>query len=129
VTRTLTVNKSSWHYFLATRFSDYPRGVDFDDLCGYSGYVIKGIFGLIAGIAVFAGAAYCFDDFIIGLIFSIIYHSFMVDIPGLTFIAIASAIILFPIFHMWISYTSDGFIPSLYRSYKNKFCMEIEFKE
>ena len=137
--KTLQLNKNSWHYWLTRKYrllSDYET----HDICSYSSIVLGaclltlilfvlsclGIFMIVAGLWVLAGLLFHFS-------YPEILNGFaiMIGVFLLTMLRIR--------YHEWKLnrmfdedgyriHKPDNFLKHAYQSWKQKFCIKVEFK-
>lgn len=146
--KNLTFNKNSWHFWLATRIADYhpPHKFDDDDkfygdsgdICTYTKYVLGAIvlstICIILGIAITALIGTLLSHLMLGIIFSLITGTFFFTEIGVASLIVAFSWCLYGLI-IWISNRkiiesknkSDGFIQHAFRSWKHKFCVQINF--
>ena len=129
--KTLTFNKNSWHYKLAALNNDWHS----TDICSYSKSVIIGLLGCIILFIGAIGYSITVMWFLMACLVSVKTGINVIDTQ-----AIAGAVMLFgpfAVFGMFkyldspTSYKKkpDSFITTAYKSYKEKFCVKIEFTE
>ena len=140
--KTVKFNKDSWHYKLAEEVDSYYPSED-ADLCSYIRTVMKSIFivALMATLvgALFTGMSILAVHAIFGVVYSIIYKTFMFTEPGvvgLIFLAIATIVGSVKFATIYVSNMPsspakpekpDGFISTAYGSWKHKYCARVEF--
>lgn len=150
--KALTFNTNSWHFLLATKvasyrvpsvskYSDgefYTYG-DSADICTYSRHVMGGLLLLtLAGVAI-AGAGFIVSHFLLGIWFSIMLGTWFFSdwaVGAMIVFGIGGFIIGTKVVIDWLynrrmnSRTKpDGFVKHAYKSWKEKFCVQIEFKD
>lgn len=139
----LTLNKKSWHYWIATKLGDHYDGNNTSDLCSYIKEIIRGI--LIAILATAFGTAigifllspvYHFVGVLLGLI-----HRKMIGMEEAGVMMWGFIIIVGTIAYLKIKYDErkqelknlpakpPGVIKSAYRAWKDKVCLLITFKD
>jgi len=144
--KSLIMKKGSWHYLLAsiTMLGDLEY---YDmDICRYTRRVLLGL--LILGVAamLLAFLGFMFWNVIFGVIFSLIYHQFLfTDLGILTsmIIVVVAVIINVKLFvdkvaawelardlrKMRKAKKPDGFVKVAYKSWKEKYCVRVEFSD
>lgn len=140
--KAVNLNKNSWHYYIAQKLGSYrPQEYVNDtrnhktDICTYTSFVLKGFFLLfVMGIAI-AFVGFLFWNVLFGIIFSIIYGTIIfTDIAIAIFMFLLAVIISATLFvgitmikSKLENTESDGFIKTAYKSWKEKFCVKINF--
>jgi hypothetical protein len=137
-----TFYKNSWHYLIAHKIAGYsPYDDAGKNICTYTKYVIGGIIALSVIGAGIAAAGFLFFNLIFGIIFSLIYGAWiMTPIAEATLIMgtiIGTFLALLKLFKMRRERLmstenrnrQDGFVKHAYKSWKEKFCLRIEFTE
>jgi hypothetical protein len=155
----LTFNKDSWHYKIATKVVGYrPRNdddwyegaSDNNDMCTYTRHVMGALLLISVGIALGLYAFYALVEVILGIAFSLMYWSWMfssLGAVGFVFLSIVSAAYGIKTLVNRINESRlmnrreyfkhrlngivkpDGFIKNAYKSWKEKYCVRIEFKD
>ena len=152
--KTLTFNVNSWHFLLATKvanyrvpsvskYSDgefYTYG-DSADICTYSKHVMGGALLLTIAAALIGLVGFLLAHVLIGVWFSFIlgtwfFSSWAEATMIITLVVVASFVMAF-LFKWYIErkrsteYRNrpDGFVKHAYRSWKEKFCVKINFVE
>jgi ABC-type multidrug transport system permease subunit len=142
--KSLTFNKNSWHYLIASMvgYAPYEYGNGHErNICTYSKYVVGGIIVLLVMGAGIAGFGFLFFQVFFGIVFSLIYGMWLMSATG------EAALILTGFFGSiallglaWLAHKRrlerdrfhirpDGFVKNAYKSWKEKFCLKIEFTE
>lgn len=147
--KSLTFNKSSWHYRIATKVSNYsPYDEEYDrgdspDICTYSRHVAGALLLLTLGAALFLGISYILIHVVLGIAFSLMTWSFMFTEIGFAGL-IALCMIGFVCGAIYLKnkieerrnnrrYSNrgvpkpDGFVKNAYKSWKEKYCVRITF--
>ncbi len=158
--KSLTFNKSSWHYLLATKIGNYdpPRKYedsdelygDSGDICTYTRHVLLGALLLTLVGVIIACVGFALWHFIFGIIFSLLCGCYMFSDLGTIVLVVGSIFALSVGFFKSVkaigewnynrkmdkrkNYVNrppkpDGFMKHAYKSWKGKFCVQIEFKE
>ena len=139
----LLLNRNSWHFRLATvygsTYADYPR----EDICSYSGAVLKGFSRvLLFTLLVSIGVSVLYSNLLAWIIICIKLRTFvpMMEIAAIsitlhiTLIALGLATRLYKI--LWGSVIKTArkpepkptFLSKAYKSWKDKTCVPIDFK-
>jgi len=152
--KALTFNTNSWHFLLATKMagykapyvSKYSNGEiytygDKADICTYSKYVVSGLLLLtLAGLAV-AAIGFIVSHILLGIYFSIMLGMwFFSDIAGGAMIVAGLILLWLGVAKAWswnydrkmsTEYRNrpDGFVKHAYKSWKEKYCVQIVFKD
>ena len=131
--KTLTFNKSSWHYTIAN-FGGFDKWDD-QDLCTYTRKFISGIFKSIIIVLCIALFGYGISDAILGIIFSIITGTMLIGESGLFTIYLICCFVFFIGVYLVTgtimeltskrSHKSDGFVTNAYKGWKEKYCIKI----
>ncbi len=140
--KTLKFNTKSWHYQLATKIANYNPGYNDEDLCTYTRHVLGALLILMVGVAGVAIVGLLASHMILGIIFSIMYKTFMFTEFGVIGLILSTIILLM----FSVIYTTkylerrkaakyrggyvpkpDNFIKHAYKSWKDKFCVKIDF--
>ena len=140
--KNIIFNQNSWHYYLANRIGNYhpyyrPYGYgDSTDICTYSRFVLWGIIKLFMFGIMFAVVSHIMIHIMFGIWFSFMLHTFFFSetaIVGLMFLGIIFVILLFCWYDELIAHRRydkpDNFLTQTYKSWKEKFCVKIEFKD
>ena len=129
----INLNKSSWHYQLATAYGSLHKNETVTDICYYTRQVIKGVFLAVFITCLISVAAFCVIDMFMGIGFSIAYGAMLMNTPGLVVL-----ILIFSIGALCaLALASDkvsksnrnkepGFVRTAYRSWKDKFCVKVK---
>jgi ABC-type multidrug transport system permease subunit len=141
--KTLVLSQNSWHYWIASNAADYAwYDHENENICPYLKAVMKGmaVMAVIAVIIAILGSGAW--HFIFGIIFSIIYGTYMFTGAGEAVLAIlallaGSGILVGSLYlisriywKVWdISAKEGTFIAAAYNSLKGKYCIPITFKE
>jgi hypothetical protein len=134
----LKIKKDSWHYKLA-KFGSFGHIRYYSyDICSYTKDVIKGLLlGFMAFLAILT-FIYCIGDALAFLAVISVYGIWFE--PGwpaqiiLTLIITVGLFLLFFVIYpivdniVNLDYNTDKFVPSAYRSFKNKFCIKVEIE-
>jgi len=136
----ITLNRKSWHYWIASNLGDIEDD-EITNICTYLRHIIKGLFvgtiaGLFASLLTFflTTAAYHY----LGVLLGIVHRDATKyeQVGGGIFIvtAIVAAIILIAVkvqnFMEYAKTEKDvGFVRTAYRSFKEKTCILINFKD
>lgn len=144
--KTLIFDKNSWHYYFATKGSDFDP-CDGHNICEYIQYVLAGIIRHTFVLLLLFALSYCAIHMILGIGFSIVYTTWLIDGAGfagalLTFylLAIIGVVYTKEYIHdrKWKRYEMmekgsierpDSFLVNAYKAWKNKYCVKIEFKD
>lgn len=132
-----TINTKSWHYWFATVMGDFSRYDITSDICTYTRSIFLGM------LLTFLLSFLVFIGFILP-VGNLIYCLFIWKINSLAIGAIAFLVtimlmaLLFKLSSIYYKYKShhsvieenkpDNFIKQAYASWKNKFCIKVEFK-
>lgn len=153
--KALTFKKNSWHFWLAKLVgyeapTTWTRGDgtvahygDKGDICTYSRHVVGALFSILVisffGVMGTAIIGTLLAHVILGIIFSIIMGTFFftdIGVIGLFIITIVSLVAGTMYSLSWLrdraresdeSNNPDGFIKHAYRSWKEKYCLKINF--
>jgi hypothetical protein len=137
---TFTINRKSWHYFLAYKLGDFhddESATDENNICFYVRQVAQGVLLGALGCALFAGAAFlaiCGLAFLVHLLINFNLPTVMLQAGGGTAGATVVALVVWGIRTLWLrhrvrSYQKPpSFIKQAYRSFKDKTCVRIETK-
>jgi len=162
--KSLTFNKNSWHFYLATRLGGYVApypymdrygkrgfGGDKGDICTYTQYVLKGMSGLMFIFALSYVLSICIVEMVFSIAFSIYYQADLFSNIGagatiftvLSSIACGISLIVSNIIEKNSNkryaaqlaaennpervVAPDGFIKHAYKSWKQKFCVQVNF--
>ena len=134
----MKIKKDSWHYKLAN-FGDSHGYVPYSsDICSYTKHVIWGLLlGFMAFLAILA-FIYCIGNTLAFLAAISVYGIWFE--PGWPAQIILTLIITVGLFSLFFviypivdnivnsDYNTDKFVPSAYRSFKNKFCIKVEIE-
>ena len=149
--KTLTFNTDSWHWYLAHEMGDYDPMRHGDNLCAYTRRFLIGSMKM-AGFLVLmslliAGNGYLFWNVLFGVIFSIMLHSWMFTVEGMTVLILGGAALglaaLYMVFRLVVRGISrgaevvaantiekqDSFAANAYNAWHDKFCAKLEFNE
>lgn len=149
--KTLTFDKNSWHFLIATKIAGYTAPFEYTyndgttavhgdpgDICTYSKHVMGGMFLLtLSGLAI-AGASWVVVHMLLGVWFSLMLGTFFVSEVGIAgfIVTILAGIIVGVKWRsdrkMSTEYRNrlvkpDGFVKHAYKSWKEKFCLSINF--
>ena len=153
--KTLTFNKNSWHFLLASKVANYtaPYEYTYDDgevkvlgdsgdICTYSKHVMGGLLILTISAALIACVGLVLAHVVLGIWFSVMLGTFFFTELGIAGLSVA---ILAGLFFSAKTYLDrradrllsteyrnrvvkpDGFVKCAYRSWKEKFCLSINF--
>lgn len=145
--KALTFNKNSWHYLLATKMAHYrpydrEHGYgDNTDICTYSRHVMGGLLLLTLAAAGIAFAGFIASHILLGVWFSIMLGTWFFSdwaigamiVIGVCSVAFGGAALI-----AWnrdrrmsTEYRNrpDGFVKHAYKSWKEKYCVQINFKD
>jgi len=147
--KTLTFNKDSWHFQIATRIAGYNAPYSYPgedhvygdnaDICTYSKYVVSGLLLLMITGALLAGVGYILAHVLLGVWFSIVLGKFFfTEIGIIGLIVLIGIVIAFGVKllndwrysqRMKAEYRDgpDGFMKHAYKSWKGKYCLKINF--
>lgn len=136
--KSLTFNKDSWHFLLAYNLAGYrpfdcaTGDNDCGDICTYSKHVMSGLVILaLAGILI-ALIGFVVAHILFGIWFSIMLGTwFFSDLAMFAMLltgvlGILSAIIIFEESSTYHN-RFDSFVTHAYKSWKEKFCVNINF--
>ncbi len=137
----VTFSKKSWHYWLATNIGDF-KTYSQNDMCSYVNNVIKGLLIVLLASTIVLGCSATVISFlyhIIGKMLGLIHRSMEVyEGMGMMFVILALVVVVAMFGRDWLanrrekqyaSQTPPGFIKTAYRSFKDKVCFLVEFKE
>lgn len=148
--KTLEFSSNSWHYTFAARGGYWPASQDF---CQYVRCVIWGFIKLVGIACMIFGAIYCVGDYIAWVVECINTRSFVKIDPFtdpwtigrtitsvvlylfITIVAIAYAILIADYYQESRSTSKQvveekpSFIAEAYRSFKDKVCFRVTFKD
>ena len=134
----LKIKKDSWHYKLA-KFGDSHGYIPYSsDICSYTKHVIWGLLlGFMAFVAILA-FIYCIGDAlaflavisVYGIWFEPGWPAQVILILIITVGLFSLFFVIYPIVDNIVNSDSntDKFVPSAYRSFKNKFCIKVEIE-
>lgn len=128
----MKINKKSWHYHIAktyTMFDPYDR----KDICSYTRSVIHGVVNIICIIAMTALVSY--SMFVLPIIWSITGFDSSIKQDGffvLGFVLWSATLAAFILAGISLFLENrekqpDNFIKKAYSSWKNKFCLKIDY--
>lgn len=136
----LTLNKNSWHFLVATKMGGYNDRYDDSDICSYSRKIASGLLRLgFCGLLI-AMIGFIMFHTLFGIWFSIMFGTFFftsLGMVGVGFIVLAVQIVVVSKVLGYLQNRStsteyrnrpDGFIKHAYKSWKEKFCVQVEFK-
>lgn len=133
---TFTINKKSWHYWLASKWGKFsPHVVSEQNICAYTRYVIGGLIGLILVSVLGSLFAYLAICAVVDLAW-LVHHfkmSTYISGPGIAFLVAASLVAVIFIFgsalawltSMEVKDVSPTFVVKAYRSFKDKTCVRL----
>lgn len=144
--KTLEFNRQSWHYRIATVYGNLRPWEDNTDLCSYTQSVMLGFVSLVLIIAFSVAFLFPISDLIMGLVFSIVYGTWiMSQIGAFTIFFIAVFTVGFSIvilvnmiaeFGNGVSSiarnkdsTNHGFIVHAYKSFTEKYCVGVSISD
>lgn len=139
----LVFDKTSWHYRLATTYAGY-RTYDERDICTYSKHVAGGLLAILIGLTLVWLVLFLFVQPLIGAAVSLYYgvnllsadHEFSLGV--MLAVALISCLVkgylsiekrILMRRNKPTGYTPPNFIQKAYISWKEKFCVQIEFIE
>ena len=134
----LKIKKDSWHYKLA-EFGDRHGYIPYSsDICSYTKHVIWGLLlGFMAFLAIFAficsignTLAFLAAISVYGIWFEPGWPAQVILILIITVGLFSLFFVIYPIVDNIVNSDSNTvkFIPSAYRSFKNKFCIKVEIE-
>lgn len=145
--KALTFNKNSWHFLLATKMGHY-RPYDREsgygdnaDICTYSRHVMGGLLLLTLAAAAIAFAGFIVSHILLGIWFSIMLGTWFFSdwaVGAMIVLGIGAFVIGMKVAIDWqyerrmsSEYRNrpDGFVKHAYKSWKEKYCVQIEFKD
>ncbi len=139
--KTLTLNKNSWHYRLASTYPPCDHWAIARDICGYTRQVIRGMITCMFLTPILAYIVLCLilppiaifvPDFVLptlvnpftaGAIFYVVFAL------GYTAYLIATAYVKLSSKGGLQKAIHTGFIYNSYKSFKDKTCFKIDFKD
>lgn len=141
--KSLTFNKSSWHYTMAHAAGFEPGNDNQGDICEYTKAVLKCSLAALFCAAVFAGVSFLLVHLILGIAFSLWYGVWMMTVWGeatIMVLVIGTFVVTLFFGVEWLikwnrnrKYNKedkpDGFIKHAYRSWKEKYCVQVTFKD
>lgn len=141
--KTLKLKKGSWHYRLAGITANLEIFNE-PDICSYTRSVLAGILVILLLGMLIAFAGFFLSHMILGAIFASIYGVWILtDIAVIGYIAASLLATVFAIEqiikfserrsrrrrNMPVETKPDGFVKHAYKSWKNRFCVKVTFKE
>lgn len=151
--KSLSVNKNSWHYKLAKQGGYISAYDELSDICSYSRKVLMSallhLFLVVLGIGVTAFLSVVIVDTLFSIGFSLYYGAYIFTAAGEAGTAVSCMVIMGYGVYLscnridnWfkrrrdIAYENrfnpkqpDGFLKTLYKSYKEKYCVRIQFED
>ena len=145
--KSLTFSKNSWHYYLAKLAYDKPYDEVLSDvcpdICTYMRYVALGLFILLGMGVVIAAAGFILSHVILGIIFSLFYGVLMFTPEAIAALLLGTILGVGFLSHKLFKMRQekllsteyrnrirhDGFAKNAYKSWKEKFCVKVEFRE
>ena len=145
--KALTFNKNSWHFLLATKVAGYNAPYSYEgyicgdsaDICTYTRHVMGGLLLLTFAGLLIAGVGFILSNILLGIWFSIMLGMFFfseVGTVGLVFIGAGGGLFgLKTLINWYVDRSSsaetierpDGFVKHAYKSWKEKYCLKINF--
>lgn len=129
----VTFNTNSWHYKLASTYTSFSPYIH-TDICSYTRKVVLSFFSLamIALASVFIG----WGIIDVALWAWFFYHGYFLGLmgPGIVTISLSIAVLiiagdtLLSSLRHYKTQKEPGFIRKAYRSWKDKYCVKVEFK-
>lgn len=139
----ITFSYKSWHYWLATNFAHYrPNDTGQMNICSYMRSVIGGLMAFVFVSVFCTGVAFALVSGLyhfLGYIFGYIHRSATIY-EGVGMVLLLIGLVVVSAFYIRDTYDkwqqnrrpaakSPGFIKTAYRSWKEKTCTLIEFKD
>jgi len=134
----LTLNTNSWHYKFAT-FGGFNRYKS-QDICTYTRRIAQAMIGIVMLSFIAMFLTWAAVEMIMGMAFSLYYGVYLFSNMGelglLLFVAVMIVIATF--FTVWVAHdvilnraerVSDNFVSHAYKSWKNKYCVGVEFTD
>lgn len=146
--KTLAFDKASWHYRLASLYAGY-KSYDGRDICTYTKYVMGGLGAILLGLTAFGLISLLLLNAVIGAIFSLMHGVNLLDeMAAITLILSGAGCFVAGFVWTIVTYSNyqarrraerlwgepatarpDNFVRKAYKSWKEKFCLQIEFIE
>jgi hypothetical protein len=134
----LKIKKDSWHYKLAKFGARHGYVPYSSDICSYTKHVIWGLLlGFMAFLAIFTFI--CGIGNTLAFLAAISVYGIWLepDWPAQVILILSISVglfllvfLIYPIVDNIVNsdYNTDKFVPSAYRSFKNKFCIKVEIE-
>lgn len=133
----LIFNKDSWHYRIASKYGNFdPKN---SDICSYGRRIFLGLLMISLIILSILILGIMNIDLFLGIVFSFICGSFVVGMAGQAMICFYIILASFISAHKYVKWKknryenyrckSDGYLINAYKSWKDKFCLQINFQD
>lgn len=126
----MKINKKSWHYHIVNTYSNFDPYYT-RDICSYTRQILLGILNIISIILIGSILIY-------SMVFELIFQIFIFTDYSSPFFVVGTVLWIFLLFsflmsglHIYISSRKNkpsGFVKNAYNSWKNKFCIKLEFE-
>lgn len=136
------INKDSWHHHIASTFGGWTNCYG-EDFCSYVRHVFGGVCLIFLLIVIGSILGTGLIHLVLGAIFSAIYHAYLFTMAGemalvILLLGVGATVILWA-FH-FVGYlvrlirkeaegSTPGFVKQAYRSYKEKYCMDVSYED